>query len=267
MRRRLMTVGFATGAALLLLVLLPSCSQLIGGKTVIRQNRKFVVDDSVPLNVVLPLTERPYPYKVAVERFDVSRLYARDQVVYRLSPEEIREDPHLRWAHRPSDMITDAVEGYLRQSFLFANVRQEFLDEPDYTLTGTVKAIERIDSGDEWWAKLAVSMQLTGRSGEIVWSRNFGLTRDEAVQVPLKDFVYTVATMNTMLNGYMAQAIYEINKAMLIPIYREKGQLDQLLSAYENGSATTAVPDSIGASSRMLVPNPDYEIIFGKPTP
>lgn len=267
MNQRLSMAVLATAAALLLLAFLPSCSQLLGGKTVVRENRKFVLGDSVPLNVVLPLTQRPYPYKVAVERFDVSRLYARDQVVYRLSAEEIREDPHLRWAHRPSDMITDAVEGYLRQSFLFADVRQEFLEEPDYTLTGKVKAIERIDSGDKWWAKLAVSMQLVGRRSEIVWSRDFGLTRDEAVEVPLEDFVHTVATMNKMLHGYMGQAIYEINKTMLVPIYRDKGQLDQLLAAYENGTVAVMDADSLTASSRMLVPHPDYEVIPGKPTP
>ena len=78
----------------LLTSLLPACSQLlgVGGKAVIQQNRRFVVDDSIPLRIALPSSQRPYRYKVAVERFDVSRLYDRSQAIYRLSPEEIRSE-------------------------------------------------------------------------------------------------------------------------------------------------------------------------------
>jgi ABC-type uncharacterized transport system auxiliary subunit len=248
-------------------ILLPACSQLLGGKSVIQQNRKFVVDDSIPLRVALPSSHRPYPYKVAVERFDVSRLYDRTQVIYRLSPEEIREDTHLRWANRPSDMITDAVEGYLRQSLLFKDVRQEFLEEPDYTLSGTVKAIERIDSGDQWYAKLTMTMQLTDKNREVIWQDEFGF--GEPVQVYHEDFVQSVAKMNQMLHGYMMQAVKGIDLQILLRKYRIENrpieQIDQLLAEYENGSTATASSDS--TAPRLLVPHPHYEIIPGKPTP
>lgn len=251
----------------LLTSLLPACSQLLGGKAVIQQNRKFVVDDSIPLRVALPSSQRPYPYKVAVERFDVSRLYDRSQVIYRLSPEEIREDTHLRWANRPSDMITDAVEGYLRQSLLFKDVRQEFLEEPDYTLSGTVKAIERIDSGDQWYAKLALAMQLTDKDGVVIWQDDFGF--GEPVQVYHEDFVQSVAKMNQMLHGYMIQAVKGIDLQILLRKYRSEDrpieQIDQLLAEYANGATATASSDS--NAPRLLGPHPHYEVIPGKPTP
>ncbi len=249
---------------MLLAGLLPACSQLLGGKAVIQQNRKFLIDDSIPLRVSLPSSQKPYPYKVAVERFDVSRLYDRTQVIYRLSPEEIREDTYLRWANRPSDMITDAVEGYLRQSLLFKDVRQEFLEEPDLTLSGNVKSIERIDSGDLWYAKLALAMQLTDKDGVVIWQGEFGF--GEPVQVYHGDFVHSVARMNQMLHGYMMQAVKGIDLQILLRKYRadpEKAQ--QLMDAYENSGAATASSDSTG--QRVLVPHPHYEIIPGKLTP
>ena len=89
-------------ALLVILAAVPSCSGLLGGKTVIREHRKFVVDDSIPLNASMPqLSEKPYPYKVAVERFEVSRWYDQDKVVFRLSQQELRDDSYLRWAPSP----------------------------------------------------------------------------------------------------------------------------------------------------------------------
>ena len=267
-RHRSNTAGIIA-AGLLLLVLLPSCSQLIGGKTVIRQSRKFVIDDSVPLRLELPLSGRPYPYEVAVERFDVSRLYARDQVVLRLSTEEISEDPLLRWAHRPGDMITDAVEGYLRQSFLFKDVRQEFLDEPDFTLTGSVKAIERIDSGDRWFAKLAISMQLVDRDAHVVWLQDFGFDPEESVEVFDEDFVHTVSRMKQMLYDYMVQTVRGIDLKILIRKWqKENRDVPYLIEQYENGNAVSPTADSPDAGAgRILVPHPDYDVIPGKPAP
>lgn len=248
---------------LLLTSLLPACSQLLGGKAVVRENRKFVVADSIPLRVTLPSSQRPYPYKVAVERFDVSRLYDRNQVIYRLSPEEIREDAYLRWANRPSDMITDAVEGYLRQSLLFKDVRQEFLEEPDFTLSGNVKTIERIDSGDLWYAKLALAMQLTAKGGEVIWQGEFGF--GEPVQVYHQDFVHTVAKMNQMLHSYMMQAVKGIDLHILLLKHEgDPEKAEQLRAAYENGGAAAS---SDSTSQRVLVPHPHYEIVPGKLAP
>lgn len=255
-------------ALLVILAAVPSCSGLLGGKTVIREHRKFVVDDSIPLNASMPqLSEKPYPYKVAVERFEVSRWYDQDKVVFRLSQQELRDDSYLRWAHRPSDMITDAVVGYLRQAFLFADVRQEFLEEPDFTLTGTVKAIERIDSGDLWYARLSMSMLLVDRQGDQVWHEGFGLAVDDRVQVHNEDFVHTVSAINQMLRGYMVEAVRGIDLQMLIRKYIAQGRpIDQLEAAYHNGRAEP-IADSLGIDSRLLIPHPDYEVIPGKPTP
>ena len=268
-RRSRQRIGIVAICALVL-GLLSSCSQLLGGKAVIQQNRKFVIDDSIPLHVALPASsQRPYSYKVAVERFDVSRLYDRTQVIYRLSSEEIREDRHLRWANRPSDMITDAVEGYLRQGLLFQDVRQEFLDEPDFTLSGNVKAIERIDSGDEWYAKLALTMQLTDRDGTAVWQDEFGI--GELVRVYDEDFVQTVAKMSQMLHGYMEKAVRGIDHKILLRKFRHEHKppelINQLIEEYENRAANSVTGGSLSTGSRQLIPSSDYEVIPGKPTP
>ena len=50
------------------------CSGLLGGKTVLPQLRKFIIE-AEPLRLNIPESERPYSFKVEVGDFEVSRLY------------------------------------------------------------------------------------------------------------------------------------------------------------------------------------------------
>ena len=235
------------------------CTSLIGGKAPIREKRKFIIQTE-PLSLTLPDSERPYAVSVEVSKFAVSRVYDRQKIVLRQSPEEIRHARHHSWAVRPSEMITDAVEGYLKDARLFTDIRQQFIDaRPDYTLTGRVKSIERLDSGDQWYANLHMTMQLVNRRGEVM--RRWDFT-DEPERVYNADFAHTVAALKQVLRRYMSRAIEEMDFNFLVrKLQREERPYQHLLDA-TNGR-NSARPDTAAAPTPD-VGHPDYEIIPGK---
>ena len=242
---------------------LVGCSGLLGGKAVLPQLRKFIIE-AEPLRLSIPESGRPYPFKVEVGDFEVSRLYDRDQIVFRLSPQEIKEDRYHRWAVRPGEMITDAVEQYLKDARLFTDIRQEFLDTPpDFKLTGTVKAIERFDSGDLWYAHLAMSMQLVDGRNEVVedWPLN------SVKQVYVADFSHTVVTLSQILRNYMEEVIRGLNFHFLIrELQRKNLPFEHLLDKRSAAGpvAETSAPDTANVAP---LPQLGYEIIPGKLAP
>ena len=242
-----------------------SCSGLIGGKTIIPETRKFIIEADPILRVAIPFSERPYPFKVEVDKFSVSRVYDKNQIVFRLSPQELREDRFHRWAVRPSEMITDAVEAYLKLSPpLFADIRQQFLDvEPDFSIQGTVKAIERFDSGNVWFARLAMSIQLVSRDNNVIWRDDFV---DEE-EVYIEDFSHTVLTMSRMLRVRMEQYIHEIDRIFLIRQLQETGQPYEFLldeEALGDMESEAVLADSANFERRS---HPDYDIVPGRLLP
>ena len=241
-----------------------SCSGLIGGKTVVPETRKFIIE-AESLKISMPHSERPYPFKVQIAKFAVSRAYERHQIVFRLSKEEMRDDRIHRWAVRPSEMITDAVEGYLKSSpALFADIRQQYLDvEPAFNIQGTVKAIERFDSGDQWFARLAMSIQLVDRDNKVIWRGDF----DDVEQVYVENFSHTVSEMSGMLRNRMEQYIRELDRHFLIQKLQAEGKpyeflLDEEILDVIETEATQE--DSTDDSGR---PHPDYDIVPGKLVP
>jgi len=258
-RLRLVMAAAMVGAGGLL-----SCSGLFGGKTVVSETRKFIIE-AEPMRLSIPHSERPYPFRVSIEKFAVSRVYDKNQIVFRLSPQEISDDRYHRWAVRPSEMMTDAVEAYLKSSpALFADIRQQYLNvEPDFSLQGTVKAIERYDSGDQWFAHLAMSLQLVDRDSKVVWRDDF----DTEEQVYVEDFSHTVLTMSRILRNRMEQYIRELDRHFLIQKLQSEGKPYEFLldeEVLEVIETEAAKNDSTGDPDR---PHPDYDIVPGKLVP
>ena len=246
-------------AAIALAAACASCTSLIGGKAKIREHRRFIIE-SGQLSLNLPNSERPYALHVEVGKFDVSRLYDRNQIILRQSAEEIREKPYHSWAVRPSEMITDAVEGYLKEARLFTDIRQDFVDViPDYRITGTVKSLERLDSGDQWYANFRLSVQLIDAGNEVVRRWDFD---DEAERVYHRNFVHTVAAFNELLRRYVSQVIHDMDYMFLVrKLQRENRPYQHVLDAV-NGRPAAA--DSAAVDSTRDAPHPDYDIIPGK---
>ena len=244
------------------LAVVSGCSFLLPSEVKVKRQRKFMLVIE-PLRLDTPESERPYAFEVEVGEFDVSRLFDVNQIVFRLSPEEIKVDEQHRWAVRPKVMITDAVEQYLKDAKLFTVITQDFQDsDPDYTLRGTVKAIERVDSGSLWYAHLDMTMQLVDRSNKVVWDRDFDR---EPQQVYQRDFSHTVVTLSQILRRNMEEAIEELDRTFLIRKLQEEGREFDHLQDMTNGARARVDTARADTADTPLAPI-GYEIIPGKPT-
>lgn len=246
------------------IVALNACTQLIGGKTEIAERRKFTLVNH-PLRLSLKGSKRPYPFSVQVQKFVVPGIYDRDQIVFRLSQYEIKDDKYHLWANRPSKMLTDIVGQYLSDVTLFTQIGHEYLDKrPDYILSGTVKAIERFDSGDLWYAHLAMSLTLVDtKTNEVFWAREF----DERPRVYFKDMAYSVEALSQILHEQIGRAISEMDFKFLHKMGHAEGKSTERIamdSEDQSGEFTSAPKDSL---QHLFAPNPDYEIIQGKRAP
>ena len=238
------------------------CTSLIGGKTEIAERRKFTLVTH-PLQISFKNSKRPYPYDLQVKKFSVSGTYDRDRIVFRISDFEFKDDRWNVWADRPSKMITDVVEAYVSKVNLFTGISQEYLDSrPDYVLTGTVSAIERRDSGDLWYAHLAMSWKLVdARTNELFWADDF----NEAEKLYQQDMAYTVEAMSQILRGEVEKAIKDLDFKFANKLRHESGvALLEMESANGNNGSVTAVADS---SDAAYGPDADYELLPGRLAP
>lgn len=193
---------------------------------------------------------RHYPYSLQVQRFDVQRIYNRQNIVYRFAPQELRWYEYQQWAVRPDYMITDIVYKHLESTNLFNRIGTEFLEtRPDFRLEGTVDALERFDAGDLIFGHLAMSFKMvrTG-DGTQVWEYSF----DERKQVYQKEMVYTVITLSQIMQSRMNSVV---------------SQLDSLFTSM-NGGALKERPAGVQAPNKALADTagvkkeePGYEII------
>jgi ABC-type uncharacterized transport system auxiliary subunit len=245
------------GLTSLLALLGIGCTQLIGGKAEIRQNRLYLIEAKT-IRSFLEGSERPYPMVVEVETFDVARAYNRNEIIFRRNELEIQLDKGHTWAVRPAAMITDAVGQYLKDANLFSLVGRDFIEqEADFNLSGTVKTIERYDSGDIWFARLAISMRLVRRAdAKVIWRTDF----DEERQVYNADMTFTIEAMREILRQQMEISIKEIDLAFLNQRRQKEGRPLIELSIFANGRPAETLEDTSDVDEEPV----HYELIPGK---
>ncbi|MDP6699417.1 MAG: ABC-type transport auxiliary lipoprotein family protein [Candidatus Latescibacteria bacterium] len=245
---------------LLLAACLPGCAQLLGGNAELPQRRWFKVNVE-PMRNVLENSERPYPFQVQIKGFDVSRAYNRNELIVRRDQYELLRDNLHHWMERPGDMFTDVVKQYLHQADLFTYIggdRDFYEHRPQYVLSGTIKALERFDSGDVWAAHLAMSMELVRQyDGKIIWQDDFDAERT----VFFPEMKHTVAAFSAILAEQMKKNIRQIDF-----VFRN----NQRVSTDKDGSpaiptaGTAALQDT---TLRIDTDASDYELIPGKLAP
>jgi hypothetical protein len=107
-------------------------------------------------------------------------------------------------------MVTDLVYKHLLLSGLVANVirRYDESTKPDYDLNGDIEAIEEYDSGELWFAHLALSVRLTKLSdGAVIYSRRFDLRKRVYQHTP----EYVIREMSSLMEYIMTQAISDLD--------------------------------------------------------
>ena len=173
-------------------------------------SRHYYMIDYVPRKVKLEGSGRPYPFKVQLKPFEVLRMYDRSQIVFRYSPNELKYYHYKNWAIKPGDMIMDRVEAHLVSANLFSEIHREFLDyRPDYRIEGTVKALEKYEGGDIYFAHLAMTFKLIRQEDrKEIWRYAF----DERKKVYEPDMVYTVKALSEILETQMTHVIEALDR-------------------------------------------------------
>jgi hypothetical protein len=110
-------------------------------------------------------------------------------------------------------MITAVVIKHLTTANLFAIVGTRFLDRrPDYYMNGEVTALERYDSGDVWYAHVAMTLRLIdAQDGTQIWQYSF----DERRRVLQPEMVYTVNAISDLMEMHVDRAIRQLDRLCL----------------------------------------------------
>jgi len=207
-------IRYGIAAAALALLLIPSCSLWKRPPP----TRQYYIINYTPNTVFPQTTQHPYPFALQVGRFEVQRIFNRQNIIYRYSPNRIQYYEIERWAVRPDYMIKDMIFKHLDAARLTNFVGIEFFEiKPDYRLEGTVESLEKFDAGDLFYAHLGMTFKmLKVADGQQVWDYSF----DERRRVYSEEMVHTVAAMSGILQSHMNTII---------------GQLDSLFLSYQTG--------------------------------
>ena len=172
--------------------------------------RHFYEMNYLPSTTWARSSPAPYPCTIRVADFGIEQAYNRPEIVYRQSPFQLQYYYYRVWAVKPDRMVTDLVYKHLLLSGLVANVirRYDESTKPDYDLNGDIEAIEEYDSGELWFAHLALSVRLTKLSdGAVIYSRRFDLRKRVYQHTP----EYVIREMSSLMEYIMTQAISDLD--------------------------------------------------------
>lgn len=191
-------------AGIILIVLLAGCAQT--------RTTKYYLLDYVPVPTPDRLEQGPWPVSVRVRDFSIAEAYRRNQIVYRQSAHELRFYNYELWAVKPEYLVTDMMFKHIRDVRLFQELtRSVGAEEADYVLRGEITALEEYDNDAQWYAHLALSMQLqSSRNQTVVWARTWDYRKKVAQQEP----VYVVRELSTLLEKIVDEAVLDLDSLM-----------------------------------------------------
>jgi len=99
--------------------------------------------------------------------------YDSPRLAYRVAANELRFYAHHKWAAEPAGMVREMLANHLRASGKFSAVGGGSKSrEPDAYLSGVLVAMEEVDAGKTWQARLAMRLVLTLASSDEVLMRH-----------------------------------------------------------------------------------------------
>ncbi len=180
---------------------------------------KFYLLDYVPTPPKERLDKGYYPYVLRVKDPTIAEAYGRAQIVYRQNAHQMQFYGYHLWAVDPERMVGDLLVKHLRAARLFQNVTRSVENyQPDYVMNCEVQAIEEYDYQDQWFAHLAVEYSLEeGKTGQVVWKKNFDLRHKVAQQEP----VYVVRELSALLESIHTRVVSELDIVLDEAKYRD----------------------------------------------
>ena len=131
-----------------------------------------------------------------VKPFEVNKIYRRHNIVYRKSLNEMFYYNTKFWASKPADMITDVIANHVTETQLFSDIILDLTKRPDYVLTGRILALDEIDSGEKWFARVSLILELKDyKTDRTIVSHSF----EKRKEVKIRDVVYVVRAMGEII--------------------------------------------------------------------
>ncbi len=190
--------------------------------------KQYYIINYTPDATVPATSQRPYPFALQIGRFEVQRIFNRQNIIYRYSPNRIQYYEIERWAVRPDYMIRDMIFKHMEASKLTNHMSVDFLDiKPDYRIEGSVEALEKYDAGDLFFAHLAMTFKMLNvNDSEQVWSYSF----DRRRQVYSEEMVHTVSGLSSILQSEMNVIVGQLDSLFLsvqtgVPWMTESGKV------------------------------------------
>jgi ABC-type uncharacterized transport system auxiliary subunit len=182
------------------------------------------------------LSPSPYPCTVRVADFGIEQAYNRPEIVYRQSPFQLQYYYYRVWAVKPDRMVTDLVYHHILNSGLVANVirRYDQAPKPDYDLGGDLEAVEEYDSGELWFAHLALTINVTRISdGTSIYTRRFDLRKRVYQHTP----EYVIREMSSLFEYIMTQVIHDLDGKFAVTYHVSASAPDSVGPAPEYGTS------------------------------
>ena len=151
---------------------------------------------------------QPLAESLRIRDLEIAPAYDKDKMVYRFSPYQFQYYNYMLWAVKPNKMVTELIVRHLDHSGLFEVVSRDYGDSrPEFELTGTLEAIEELDSGNEWYAHLAFSLRVSRfRDERVVWSHRV----DAKKRVYNKAPVYVVKALSELMEAEMTKVVEKL---------------------------------------------------------
>lgn len=182
---------------------------LLGGCFAKVRDTRYYLLDYVPTVSRERQARGPHPWRVRIREFSVAEAYRRNQIVYRQSAHQLRFYNFELWAVKPEHLITDMVFRHMRDAHVFEHVTRLIEQEPPhFVLSGEVTAIEEFDNRNQWYAHLAMNMELLdSRTQEVVWNRAWSYRK----KVMQQEVVFVVRELSFLLETIVEESLDDMD--------------------------------------------------------
>ncbi len=216
------------------------------------QTRNYYILSYTPISKAPANSRRPYPYSLQIGRFEVQRIFNRQNILYRYSPNQIQYYELQQWAVRPDYMITDTVFKHFEASTLTNRIGIDFFESrPDFRIEGTVEALEKLDSGDIFFAHLAMTFKMLNvENGQQIWEYSF----DQRSQVFQNEMVYTVRGLSSILQTQLDVIVNQLDSLFLATEMGLSQEIANPPEISEEPTETKPASEKLDESSFEIIP-------------
>jgi ABC-type uncharacterized transport system auxiliary subunit len=147
-----------------------------------------------------------------IEPVRVDPLYDDFQIVYRVSPYELKYYSSVFWAKKPDDLFREAISDYLLRKEGFSRVLLDVLQgDPAIALRSNVRLIEEIDYPNVWFGRLAMDFEfLEFKTGKTIVKHSF----DKRLPLSAKKSQFLPAVLSGILVEELDAAVHELAMAL-----------------------------------------------------